>query len=114
MKIKKESILYRTNQAWKYRVMVLLNSIGSIFITLIILRQVNVMHFTYFDDLELAVIGLVFLLLGSVFALSISCPRCRCRWWWYMLKSKYALVKRRDLRTQKECPSCGFVDEEVT
>jgi len=109
--INKESILYRTNQAWKYRAMVLLNGVGSIFIALIILRQVNIMHFTYFDDLELSITGLVFFTSGSFFALSISCPQCKCRWWWYMLKSKYALVKDRDLRTQKECPSCGLAGE---
>ena len=112
--IKKESILYLTHQAWKYRVMVLFNSIGSVFVALIILRQLNIVNFTHFGDLELATVGLVFLMLGSISAFSISCPKCKCRWWWYMLKSKYTLVKDRDLRTQKECPSCGLTDDSVT
>ncbi len=112
--IKKESILYRTHQAWKYHVMVLFNFIGFAFITLIILRQINIVRFIYLSDTELSVIGLTFMILGELFAFSIRCPKCKKRWWWHLLKSPTISIKQRDLRIQKECPLCGFIDDSVT
>ncbi len=60
MMINKESILYQTHQAWKYRVKVVLNGFGFFFISLIILLQINIVRFTYLSDVELSVIGLGF------------------------------------------------------
>ncbi len=114
MMINKESILYQTHQAWKYRVKVVLNGFGFFFISLIILLQINIVRFTYLSDVELSVIGLGFLIAGEIFAFSIRCPKCKIRWWWYLLKSPITSVKYRDLRTQKECPLCGLSGNSIT
>ena len=94
--------------------MTLLNLCGAITITYIILRQLHVVQFMLLNEPLLAMIGLVFIITSALFALSIRCPKCGSSWWWYMLKSHTKDVKKRDLRTQKECPICGLSNVNVT
>ncbi len=111
MEIEQDSILNRTNQAWKVRIANLFALLGT---------ALFVSHFIYNRDtwqhMDLKTVGGLILLstLYFIFSYSIKCPKCRLSWWWRAIKSSLGSGEFKKLFTQKECPSCGFSIDNVT
>jgi hypothetical protein len=111
MEIEQDSILNRTNQAWKVRIANLIALLGT---------ALFVSHFIYNRDtwqyMDLKTAGGLILLstLYCIFSYSIKCPKCRLSWWWHAIKSSLGSGEFKKLFTQKECPNCGFSIDTAT
>jgi len=100
---KQESILYRTHQAWKYNASLVIGSLGSIIaIGSFYYYACPKWHFIY-----LMIAG-IFIITGFIIALRIKCPKCGALWYWLALKTPIGNKGLEKLRSQKNCPTCGF------
>ena len=109
MIIKKDSILYRTNQAWKYRM------------TLVSIWPISIlfcMGFLYstseWQYLTCVTVAGVLALLALFISFTIQCPACKSRWWWQALKRPLHSRSLQKFTSQTSCPACGFSNDNIT
>jgi peptidoglycan/LPS O-acetylase OafA/YrhL len=103
MIVKKDSILYRTNQAWKFNV----PQIGFLLILLLfglafLYSTKEWQHPAYITSV--GILSVISLLVPY----TIRCPSCKTRWWWEALKQPLFSKALTALVSQKACPKCGF------
>ncbi len=100
---KDASILYRTGQIWKFRVMYLFTLLG---IALVIGAQWFKDSGSWFVGMDIA--GCLAILVGLAFPmLAVKCPECRARWYWMAVSKKHDTHAFRWLASQAACPACG-------
>jgi len=109
MIIKKESILCRTNQAWKYRM--ILWGIWPVSILFCLGFLYSTSDWQYLVCVTFA--G-VFAFLSLFIAFTIQCPECKSRWWWEALKKPLNAGSLQTFASQKACPTCGFSNDTNT
>ena len=110
MKMSKDSILYQTNQGWKSVVMALAWLIAGVSVILHILSIFG-KHFGMSQSVIIALM-ISSVAVGVLVSLSIRCPKCKGRWYLYMLKSPTTSTKERDFTKLKSCPLCGYQKNE--
>ena len=108
MAIRKTSILSKTRQAWRYR---LVTWGGPILLIVCLLGIAKLESYT--DRVTLAFVALAYWAFSVVLAFNIKCPNCHERWWWDAIMSLSG-KKLVNLNTQISCPSCGYDNESVT
>ena len=110
MIINKNTILYRTNQAWKYKFIVM----GAIAAAIpMIILGFNLSALEWLRTLCLIAIG-AYSVIGFIFGYTIKCPACKSRWWWESLKHPLGGKKSVQYLYQESCPSCGFINDTST
>ena len=102
-----ESILFRTNQEWKYLALLAVNWLGVI---------IFIGSFYYFShptqQLLLMVAGMFFIT-GFFVSLRIKCPKCGSLWYWQALKRPVGSGGFGKLSSLNACPTCGFSDDVI-
>jgi len=103
MLIEKKSILSRSRQAWKYRIMLVAFWIA---VTVIVASWfLSTSQWQFESGL---IIGGIIALIGGIFPFTIRCPKCRSRWYWHALKTPVGGYGLEMLFSKKTCPNCGF------
>ena len=104
MSNKQESILYRTDQAWKYSTSLAVGSFA-------VLIAVGAFYFYPFQSWQFELclaVAIVLSIAKFLIAFRIKCPKCKSRWYWQALKTSVGDNGFGKLRSQKACPACGF------
>lgn len=104
MIIKSKSILYKTDQAWKFRFML---------VSCLICFVVVVGDFILYSDSQwqfhfIITIGLSVFFLGQIVAYTIRCPNCKSRWWWNEVRTQSGNRAFDNLVSKEICPDCGL------
>lgn len=102
---RKESVLYRTGQAWKFWLLPLLVSIGILVLLTGELIKGSWPKQWFLAALDAAVCLEIFAFAFP--AIAIRCPSCGARWFWI------AMFKQRsdnwfNWLFQPKCPICGY------
>jgi hypothetical protein len=100
--ISKDSILYRTDQSWKFRLL-----LGVYVAAVIVFGAQWLRGSAWFLPVTF---------FGSVVAAaslavpwwSIRCPRCGTRWFWLAISQKHTDNWYKWLASQSTCPVCGY------
>ncbi len=104
---KKESILYRTNQAWMHK---LAHAMGM----LAVLVFVGALYLFPYQGWQFALfitVAVAFSIASIFINFRIKCPKCGSRWYWLALKTSVGDNGLGKFRSQKVCPACGFSGE---
>jgi predicted RNA-binding Zn-ribbon protein involved in translation (DUF1610 family) len=104
MSNKQKSILYRTDQAWKYNTSLAVGSFA-------VLIAVGAFYFYSYQSwqFELCIALAVALSIAKFsIAFRIKCPKCGSRWYWQALKTSVSDNGLGKLRSQEACPACGY------
>lgn len=98
----KDSIVYRTGQMWKMRLL-----LGVYLSVAILIGDLLVGEPPWF----LPVIVFAVALSGASIVVplwSVKCPRCRARWFWLSVNKKPSVNWYKWLFSQSSCPKCGY------
>ena len=104
MIISEDSVLYRTKQAWKYKLalsmgwLALLALIAHLYLS----NSVSKPFTTWL------VAGGLFSALALFFNFNIKCPNCNASWYWQYLKKPVKGYWGYKFGSMNSCPVCGF------
>ena len=99
------SLLKRTNQAWKLRIMY-----GGLVVAgaLMVLGQSMSESLTTEQVVAITLSGVLVGLASFAFAcLGIRCPKCKSRWLWRAVSTEQSGEWLLSLQSQQSCPACG-------
>jgi protein-S-isoprenylcysteine O-methyltransferase Ste14 len=103
MIVKKDSILYRTNQAWKFNV----PQIG--FLLILLLFGLAFLYSTKeWQHNAYIAVSVTLCFASLLIQYTIKCPSCKTRWWWEAIKQPLSSKAITALVSQQSCPKCGF------
>lgn len=98
----KDSIVHRTGQMWKMRLLLGVFPSGAIMVGDLLVGEPP--WFVPVIVLAVALSGAS--VVGPLW--SLKCPRCRVRWFWLAVNKKLSVNWSRWLFSQKSCPMCGY------
>ncbi len=96
---KQETIIYRTNQALRFKISLVLDWVGII---------LAVLAFYYYLHPLFIVASGGLITMGCFIQLRIKCPKCGTFWYWQALKLPLGDNQIEKIYSQKNCPICKF------
>jgi hypothetical protein len=104
------SVVYKTHQSWKLRVMY----VGSFLSVGIVLGAILLFGAESGKEITLSYgFGALVSLVSLVMPFTIRCPTCGARWMWLAAKQPHGQWLKW-LQAQKVCPSCGSAHNSAT
>jgi hypothetical protein len=105
------SLLRKSNQAWKLQAMFLAISVSAV---LMIFAKWQIDALTPESFTAVMLSGVAIGLSGLAFAcLTIKCPHCETRWLWRAVSKQHSGNWLHWLQSQESCPACGAYSREA-
>ena len=104
MIVSEDSVLYKSKQAWKYKLALLMGWLA-------LLALIGYLYFSYslgMPSTVWLVVGIMFSAVAFYLDFQIKCPSCGSRWYWQYLKKPVKKDWGWRFGLMKSCQVCGY------